>query len=878
MPNSLMRRSRPQFLAVAVLGLVLAAALAGLVMRAERARARSAFQQVAQRRVSEAEEHLHSALDDLVALRALMHSVGVVDRQQFDVFCDPLLREDPAIQALEWIPAVSAAQRAGAEQRARRDGFARFAFTAQSPRGMVAEPPRDVYFPVYYVAPYVGNEKALGFDLASNPARRSALQKAAATGAMVATSRIVLVQSVDKGYGVLVFLPVYPDGAAPGHGEPLGFVLGVFKVARLLSGRAAAAPATTGGVNLAVFDATDAPSGSPGTALYPRGFESSLAGVRASDMVYERTLDVGGRHWQVLAYGTPSSAVGFEAALVFASVLVATLLFLALMRQTMLARESDAQREIAQRSDAAKSQFLANVSHEMRTPLNGVVGMLDLLLQSSLLPHQTRMAEISRRSAINLLDIIGDLLDFSKMESGRFDIAEEAVDLRRLCGEIAETFQPLAAKAGCSLRCEVDPALPAAMLGDEVRLRQIMTNLVSNAIKFSGGRGHPGSIDLRARAVRDAAGQPAVAVDVADNGIGIDAATLPRLFQPFEQADLGTTKRYGGTGLGLSICHHLVELMGGRIDVHSRPGAGSTFTVTLPLRPTPTPTAAAVPGGRPPAAPKPSTSAAVAGAGADPATRAAPAAPTAEPAPACAGGGDGRVLVAEDNEVNREVIRLQLGQCGIAADIAEDGARALALFRQGSYRLVLTDLHMPELDGFGLARAIRAFERETGRPRAAVLAVTAAAQASELERALDAGMDGHLTKPIRLDLLREALVRWLGADPALPRLDVEVLRTLVGADQSMVASLLRQYLRDLEHTLGAMRSAASAGDWGAVGTLAHRLKSSSRTVGAARLGQCCDALEASGRSGDAAVARRLFDALQAEAAAVAPAATAAIGA
>ncbi len=951
------RRNLPQFIAMAVFGLVLAGVLATFVFRAEHVKERARFEQAAQQRVSDARQHLDAALADLVALRALFNSVGTINRRQFDDFCAPLLAKNAAIQALEWIPEVSGDARAGFEEAARRDGFDDFTFKSIGPHGMAVEPTRSQYFHVYYVAPLAGNEKALGFDLASNPARRAALRRAAATGGMIATARIVLVQSVDGGYGFLVFYPVFGPSVEHAPASLRGFVLGVFKVRNLIAPtlQAVAAP-PRGALKLAAFDITEHAAGHPDAVLYPKGFSLDPVALRSHDLVDARTTTVGGRQWEFIAYQQPSQAPVIEATLVFLVVLLGTGLVLALMRQTMIRRESEAQRAVAERSDASKSQFLANVSHEIRTPLNGVVGMLDLLLQSSLLPAQARMAEVSRRSAVALLSIINDLLDFSKMEAGKLQIAQEHVDVEEVVRDAVELFKHVAEKSNCHLRYFVDPHIPLVIVADPIRLRQIVTNLTSNAIKFSGGRATPGHVSVRARAAHADGIGGVLELGVEDDGIGIEASSLARLFQPFEQADPGTTKRYGGTGLGLTITHHLVALMGGEIRVESQPGAGSNFTVRLPMR-APNPEmdhrdnalaglacrvlgadaecrerveayleaagarlAGSVPGTdavdievecEEPVGPLGARQALVvrkalpAGLFAGEARLDRDCIPRKELLAAVRRVADGQpcdapeassmpgmdpagflttetgvssaptVLVAEDNETNREVIRLQLARCGVRADMARDGREGLEMFRSGNYRLVLTDLHMPDMDGFELVRAIRVFEAAQGRAPATVLAVTAAAQDVELQRAVDAGMDGHLTKPIRLQALQEALTAWLapqpepgtvpapsGApldpapspppDPARAPIDVAVLQGFVGDDAVTIDALLAHFRGELDSIAGAIEHAAQAGDWHGVGALAHKLKSSARTVGALDLGDLCANMEATGRVGEGA--------------------------
>jgi PAS domain S-box-containing protein len=505
--------------------------------------------------------------------------------------------------------------------------------------------------------------------------------------------------------------------------------------------------------------------------------------------------------------------------------------------------EIERARDAAEHASRAKSAFLAVMSHEIRTPMNGVLGMAEVLQESALSSDQSEMAQTIRDSAAALLRIIDDILDFSKIEAGKVSLETRPISLWSIVEEVRSTLAATARSRGVGLTVWADPALPGCVHCDDTRLRQVLFNLLGNAIKFSAReRKWAGQVELRMERIGGEGGEVAVAFSVIDNGIGMSPETLANLFKPFTQGESSTTRRFGGTGLGLSICQRLVELMGGRIGVESAPGKGSIFRFELKF------VEADVCEVKAPAMPAP---------------RSRVSSPPMTVEQARANGS--LILVAEDNEVNRKVIQRQLALLGHVADIVDNGKTALERWRAGRYALLLTDLHMPEMDGYELAARIRAEENGTRIP---IVAFTANASKGQPERCVDVGMDDYLTKPVQSRDLKAMLDRWMLAaaradlprevdqeemdNPSerLPVLDVRVLAGLVGTDPETISEFLTDYSECLRESGAKLRGALSEGATAVVGAVAHSLKSSSRSVGALALGAICEQLEAAGNAAD----------------------------
>jgi two-component system, sensor histidine kinase len=713
--------------------------------------------------VNQIEKRLNDAYEKLLAYDAFFQSSNEVSREEFNQFSSVLLKKNTVFQAVGWAEIITGSEREAVEQIMRLQGFADFQFTELNAVGeLVPASHREHYFPLLYIYPYVDNRLAMGMDLGANLSRYSTLMKALQLAKPMTTEPIRLVQETDQQLALILYVPVFDPTFDRQKVDPQdinkhfkGFLSGAFR----LSGIMGEAPDEIAKLNFSYQfkDVTDKAS-----AVVLAAVEDN---VNSQFETYRSQFNFGGRELEIEFYANSHYKQSSKDWTSW-SILSGGLLLVAMLQGFILlitgntalihrevkrkTRELTRAMAVADKANQAKSAFTATISHEIRTPLNAIIGLVNQCLKTDLNHKQQHYLHQTKLASGTLLSLINLTLDFAKIESGKLDIEDVEFSLSEILQKIFAVFDNQATEKGITFKLKLPPTLPSLLLGDPLRIEQVLLNLCSNGVKFTA----QGEVSLRVLVQHLSDDKITVEFIVADTGIGIAQDKQDKLFESFQQADSSMSRKFGGSGLGLVISKQLTELMGGTITMYSEENQGTEFTVKLELGLVPT--SQDISSDVLPAAEErlianaPQQSLAN-----QPDIKSAAIEQQSVAIKALA---NKAVLLVEDVAINQFIATEMLEEHGAIVSVAANGLQAIEMIKQQSFDIVLMDIQMPEMDGYEASTLIRKDPRFVALP---IIAMTANAMQEDINKAIASGMNDHIAKPIDEAIMLAKINKWL---------------------------------------------------------------------------------------------------------------------
>ncbi len=700
----------------------------------------------------------------LMGTRSTFMASDKVERKEFEnlVSSRDLPEEFPAATGLGFIEHVTIKNLEPFLEKVRADNQPQFKIRRL--KKAMNEPD---YMIIKYIEPANVNHQAIGLDIGSERNRRQAATLAMRSGNVAITRFITLVQAQSEGAGFLILLPVYNSSHTPTtpylrQKYIVGWVYMTILAERLFNG---ISPLVEEQLNFSVYDDQSLDK----SQLLYNGFgDQKHQATHNPEDDFSDTVPVliGGRNWYVHTKASKQFQSVSNGSVLWVGVggLILTVLTTLLIQSQTTAtsranqmaaamtidlknsmtklndamQSAEEARQIAEHANQSKSEFLATMSHEIRTPLNGVLGMASILSQSELTQDQRNQVNTISSSGESLLTIINDILDFSKIEAGKLNIENIAYEPREIVSEVMDLIQVMAYKKNIELNCIIDPRIPNELMGDPIRMRQIILNLMNNAIKFTD----KGSVTLHIQHKQETDKKIIIQYAIKDTGVGIPSDIQKKLFNKFSQADSSTTRKHGGTGLGLAISKRLVEMMNGQIGVISQPGEGATFWFTI--------------------ASDLIVENAVKQKNIDTIQTDKPSIENNIPQNASELFGQANILVVDDNQVNRVVAKQMLQMLGANVILATSADEAFEVTKLIQFHLVLMDIQMPEVDGYAATKMLRGVcHKHATPPDVPIVALTANAMQQDRNLCINAGMNDYIAKPVRLETLHKTLQKWI---------------------------------------------------------------------------------------------------------------------